>query len=171
MQNESLLRFLNFRPDICSEFPPPRHFLRRFRASFRGRQRPEKIHPKSPPLFNAKFPGKFEEKIRKKRAQSNTFFSQLPSSRKFSRSRKMFMELISLCKCNFLSFHNYFLQMQVGVLPELIILSKLSCKCLLRLFQDFGVPRQGCAIAERIRWEILPWKIEVIESVLSGLCR
>ena len=33
----------------------------------------------------------------------------------------MLLELISLCKCNFSSFHNYlFLQVQVGVLPELI---------------------------------------------------
>ena len=32
----------------------------------------------------------------------------------------MFLELISLCKCNFSSFHNYFLmQVQVGALPEL----------------------------------------------------
>ena len=34
---------------------------------------------------------------------------------------KMFLELISLCKCNFSNFHNYFfMQVQVGVLPELI---------------------------------------------------
>ena len=30
-----------------------------------GKQRPDKIHHKSPPLFNAQFPGKFEEKIHK----------------------------------------------------------------------------------------------------------
>ena len=39
----------------------------------------------------------------------------------FRSQDKMFLELISLCKCNFSSFHNYFLmQVQVGVLPELI---------------------------------------------------
>ena len=41
------------------------NFLRSFRASFCGRRRPEKIHQKSPPFFNAKFPGKFEENIHK----------------------------------------------------------------------------------------------------------
>ena len=50
-------------PRISSEFFP--NFSRIFRASLRGKRRPEKIHQKSPPLFNAKFPGKFEEKIRK----------------------------------------------------------------------------------------------------------
>ena len=39
----------------------------------------------------------------------------------FRSQDKMFLELISLCKCNFSSFHNYFfVQVQVGVLPELI---------------------------------------------------
>ena len=45
-----------FCPEFCSEFSP--NFSRTFRASFRGRRRPEKIHQKSPPFFNAKFPGK-----------------------------------------------------------------------------------------------------------------
>ena len=40
-------------------------FLRTFRASFRGRRRPEKIHQKSPAFFNAKFPGKHEKNIHK----------------------------------------------------------------------------------------------------------
>ena len=57
--------FSIFRPEFCpefrSEFSP--NLLRSFRASFCGRRRPEKIHQKSPPFFNAKFPGKFEEKI------------------------------------------------------------------------------------------------------------
>ena len=52
-----------FCPEFCSEFSP--NFLRSFRASFCGRRRPEKIHEKSPPFFNAKFPGNFEEKIHK----------------------------------------------------------------------------------------------------------
>ena len=36
---------------------------------------------------------------------------------------KMFLKLISLCKCDFSSFHNYifFMQVQVGVLPEIIL--------------------------------------------------
>ena len=68
LQNESFPNFSIFRPEFCpefcSEFSPK--FLRSFRASFFcGRRRPEKIHQKSPPFFNAKFPGKFEEKIQK----------------------------------------------------------------------------------------------------------
>ena len=35
------------------------------RASFRRKRRPEKFHPKSSPFFNAKFPGRIEEKIHK----------------------------------------------------------------------------------------------------------
>ena len=59
--------FSNFRPEFCheycSEFSP--NFLRSFRGSFRGKRRPEKIHQKSPPFFNAKFPGKCEKNIHK----------------------------------------------------------------------------------------------------------
>ena len=66
LQNESFPNFSNFRPEFCpefcSEFSP--NFSRTFRASFRGRRRPEKIHQKSPPFFNAKFPGKHEKKIK-----------------------------------------------------------------------------------------------------------
>ena len=65
--NESFPNFSNFRPEFCpefcSEFSP--NFSRTFRASFRGRRRPEKIHQKSPPFFNAKFPGKHEKNIHK----------------------------------------------------------------------------------------------------------
>ena len=64
LQNESSPNFSNFRPEFCpefcSEFSP--NFVRSFRASFRGKRRPEKIHQKSPPFFNAKFPGKYTEK-------------------------------------------------------------------------------------------------------------
>ena len=67
LQNESFPNFSNFRPEFCpefcSEFSP--NFSRSFRASFRGRRRPEKIHQKSPPFFNAKFPGKHEKNIPK----------------------------------------------------------------------------------------------------------
>ena len=67
LQNESSPNFSNFRPEFCpefcSEFSP--NFSRSFRASFRGKRRPEKIHQKSPPFFNAKFPGKHEKNIRK----------------------------------------------------------------------------------------------------------
>ena len=45
-------------------------FLRSFRASFRGKLRPEKIHQKSPPFFNAKFTGKFAKKIHKSLLES-----------------------------------------------------------------------------------------------------
>ena len=65
LQNKSFPNFWNFRPgfcsEFCSEFSP--NFSRTFRASFRGRRRPEKIHQKSPPFFNAKFPGKHEKKL------------------------------------------------------------------------------------------------------------
>ena len=80
LQNESFPNFSIFRPEFCpefcSEFSP--NFLRSFRASFCGRRRPEKIHQKSPPFFNAKFPGKFEEKIHKmflESGQSNVCLS------------------------------------------------------------------------------------------------
>ena len=67
LQNESSPNFSNFRPEFCpefcSEFSP--NFSGTFRASFRGRRRPEKIHQKSPPFFNAKFPGKHEKNIHK----------------------------------------------------------------------------------------------------------
>ena len=67
LQNESFPNFSSFRPEFCpefcSEFSP--NFSRTFRASFRGRRRPEKIHQKSPPFFNAKFPGKHEKNIHK----------------------------------------------------------------------------------------------------------
>ena len=85
LQNESFLNFSNFRPEFCpefcSEFSP--NFSRTFRASFRGRRRPEKIHQKSPPSFNAKFPGKHEKHIHKillESRQSNGFWAEKPSS-------------------------------------------------------------------------------------------
>ena len=66
-QNESFPNFSNFRPEFCPEFCSEisPNFSRTFRASFRGRRRPEKIHQKSPPFFNAKFPGKHEKNIHK----------------------------------------------------------------------------------------------------------
>ena len=79
LQNESFPNFSIFHPEFCPEFCL--NFLRSFRASFCGRRRPEKIHQKSPPFFNAKFPGKFEEKIHNiflERRQSNKI---LPPSR------------------------------------------------------------------------------------------
>ena len=67
LQNESSPNFSNFRPEFCpefcSEFSP--NFSRTFRASFCGRRRPEKIHQKYPPFFNAKLPGKHEKIIHK----------------------------------------------------------------------------------------------------------
>ena len=61
-------------PRIFRIFVP--NFPRSFRASFRGKRRPEKNHQKSPPFFNAKFPGKHEENIHKmflESRQSNKF--------------------------------------------------------------------------------------------------
>ena len=83
LQYESFPNFSNFRPEFCpefcSEFSP--NFSRTFRASFRGRRRPEKIHQKSPPFFNAKFPGKHEKNIHKillDSRQSNRLSSFVP---------------------------------------------------------------------------------------------
>ena len=78
-QNESSPNFSKFWPGFCPEFLSafPPNVLRIFRASFRGKRRPEKIHQKSPPFFNAKFPGKYGKKIPKmflERRQSNNSF-------------------------------------------------------------------------------------------------
>ena len=66
-QNESSPNFSNFcpefPPEFCSEFSP--NFSRSFRALFPRKRRPEKIHQKSPPFFNAKFPGNCEKLIHK----------------------------------------------------------------------------------------------------------
>ena len=67
-------------PRILLRISP--NFSRIFRASFRGRRRPEKIHPKSPPFFNAKFPGKHEKNIHKillESRQSNVFATKVIS--------------------------------------------------------------------------------------------
>ena len=63
LQNESSPNFSNFCPGFCPEFFSEfsQNFPRIFRASFCGKRRPEKIHQKSPPFFNAKFPGKHEK--------------------------------------------------------------------------------------------------------------
>ena len=67
LQNESFPNFLNFGPqfcpEFCSEFSP--NFLRTFCALFHWGRRPEKLHQKSPPFFNANFPGKHEKNIHK----------------------------------------------------------------------------------------------------------
>ena len=67
LHNESSPNFSNFCPgfcpEFCSKFSP--NFSRMFHASFRWKRRPEKILQKSPPLFNAKFPGKYEKNIHK----------------------------------------------------------------------------------------------------------
>ena len=53
-----------FCPEFCFEFCP--NLWMSFRASFHGKRRPQKNHKKKPPFFNAKFPGRFEEKIHTK---------------------------------------------------------------------------------------------------------
>ena len=80
LQNESSPNFSNFRPGFSPEFSSEfsRNFSSIFRSSFRGKRRPEKIHQKSPPFFNAKFPGKHEKNIHKMFLES--------------RQRKMFLE-------------------------------------------------------------------------------
>ena len=66
-QNESSPNFSNFvpefPPEFCSEFSP--NFSRSFRALFPRQRRPDKIHQKSPPFFNAKFPGNYGKNIHK----------------------------------------------------------------------------------------------------------
>ena len=62
LQNECFPNFSKFSSrNLLRIFPE----LLSFCASFRERRRPEKNHQNSPPFFNAKFPGKFEEKIHK----------------------------------------------------------------------------------------------------------
>ena len=51
-QNEKSPNYSNFRPEFCSEFSP--NSSRIFRAVFLGKQRPQEIHKKSLPFFNAK---------------------------------------------------------------------------------------------------------------------
>ena len=89
LQNKSFPNFSNFRPEFCpefcSEFSP--NFSRTFRASFRGR--PEKIHQKSPPFFNAKFPGKHEKNIQEILLESR-------QSKKIRKSKHGASEMISL---------------------------------------------------------------------------
>ena len=58
LQNESFPNFSNFASNLLRIFPD---FSRTFRASVRGRRRSKKKSPKSPPFFNAKFPGKHEK--------------------------------------------------------------------------------------------------------------
>ena len=63
LQNESSPNFSifcpEFFPEFCPEFSP--NCLRIFGASLHGQRRPKEIHQKSPPFFNAKFPGKHEK--------------------------------------------------------------------------------------------------------------
>ena len=53
----------NFAPNFSPNFP--RISWGVFVLHFVGKRRPEKIHQKSPPFFNAKFPGKYEKNIHK----------------------------------------------------------------------------------------------------------
>ena len=55
LQNENSPNFSNFRPEFGTEFCSnfPRNSSGVFRASFRGKRRPDKLHQRSPPFFNA----------------------------------------------------------------------------------------------------------------------
>ena len=103
LQNKSFPNFSNFRPEFCPEFCSEfsLNFSGTFHASFRGRRRPEKIHQKSPPFFNAKFPGKHGKSIHKillESRQSNLFgfpcilltMNLLVSGKKKERKTKLF---------------------------------------------------------------------------------
>ena len=59
LQNESSPSFSNLPPEFSSEFSPK--FSRIFRVLFPRNWRPQ-LHQKSPPFFNAKSPGKHEQK-------------------------------------------------------------------------------------------------------------
>ena len=65
----------DFAPNVAPNFP--RIFRGLFVLRFVGDGEQKKIHQKSPPFFNAKFPGKHEKIIHKvllESRQSNTFF-------------------------------------------------------------------------------------------------
>ena len=68
--------FRIFRPEFCLEFCSEFTLnFEEFSCFVSWETETRKIHPKSPPAFNAKFPGKFEEKIYKsflESRQSNT---------------------------------------------------------------------------------------------------
>ena len=69
-----------FAPNFAPNCPD---ISRIFRASFHLKRRPEKIHQKSPPFFNAKFPGKYEKYINNillESRQSNILICQGKSS-------------------------------------------------------------------------------------------
>ena len=97
----------NFPRSLHRIFP---NFSRTFRASFRGRRRPEKIHQKSPPFFNVKFPGKHEKNIHKILLESRQ--SNISSLR---RLHKGMMEVIfsnSVCR-SFVGPKTYWLDLNV----------------------------------------------------------
>ena len=64
LQNESFPNFAKFHPESCPGSSP--NFWRSFRASFRGRRRPGKIHPKKSPAF---FYCKIPRQVRRKNPQ------------------------------------------------------------------------------------------------------
>ena len=68
LQNENFPNFSNFRPEFCPEFCSeisPNFFEDFFVLRFVGDGDQKKIHQKSLPFFNAKFPGKHEKNIHK----------------------------------------------------------------------------------------------------------
>ena len=81
LQNESFPNFSNFRPEFTPNFAPNfPEFLEGFSCFVRGKRRPEKIHQKSPPFFNAKFPSKYKKEIHKfllESRQSNNYYRKL----------------------------------------------------------------------------------------------
>ena len=77
MQNESApsLFELILNPNLVPKNAQNTRSFEVFRSLFPGKLRPQQIHLKSPPFFNAESPGKFKEKIHKSslaRKQSNT---------------------------------------------------------------------------------------------------
>ena len=102
-QNESSPNFSNFcpefPPEFCSEFSP--NFSRSFRALFPRKRRPEKIHQKSPPFFNAKFPGNYEKNIHKMFLRASNLYNFLHrgQAKILVYSAPVWPPLWAACKC------------------------------------------------------------------------
>ena len=125
--------FRNFVPNFAPNFAPnlTPNFSRIFRASFRGRWRPEEIHQKSPPFFNAKFPGKHEKNIHKILLESR----QSKSVHHLRQAQRDDLEQLTGDKeKQYPPFFNYYIHILIfSNLLELDITSQLHCSNYLEL--------------------------------------
>ena len=95
-------------------------------------------------------------------------FTKYHPHENFRSQDKMFLESISLCKCNFSSFHHYFFCKCKWEFCRNSFKSRLLCNCFFSSIPGFWCPLQGCAIAERIRWGFLPWKSKSLSRCCLG---